>query len=160
MESLRDQLLRHEGLRLKPYRDTVGRLTVGVGRNLDDVGISHEEAMLLLEHDITRARDGCEAAFPWFVGLSPERQAVLVNMAFNLGLGGLIRFRKMLACLETGNYEGAAVEMLDSAWAVQVGKRATELAAQMRGYTSTPDEAGKEHHGQVSGGSAGTETQG
>ena len=124
-------LVEHEGVRLKPYRDTVGKLTIGVGRNLDDVGISHDEAMMLLDHDIDRALGGGAATWPWFADLAPARQIVLVDMAFNLGIGGLKRFRRMLAALEAGDHATAAGQMLDSVWAHQVGARARRLAQMM-----------------------------
>lgn len=125
---LREQLVVDEGLRLMPYRDSGGLLTIGVGRCLDRVGISHEEAMTLLEHDIDRAIGGLVGAFPWFADLAPMHQIALVNMTFNLGLGGVKRFRRMLAALEAGDYAGAAGQMLDSRWARQVGARAHRLA--------------------------------
>lgn len=130
--TLQEQLIRDEGLRLKPYRDTVGKLTIGVGRNLEDVGISHEEAMLLLDHDIARAEAEVNAHLPWSRQLGEPRRAVLVNMAFNLGIGGLLQFRRALAAMQRGDYDLAAREMLDSKWAEQVGARATRLARQMR----------------------------
>jgi len=130
--SLRMQLIRHEGLRLKPYRDTVGKLTIGVGRNLDDVGISEAEAFYLLENDIKRTRKELHERLPWISNLSPTRQDVLVNMAFNMGVGGVLKFKKMLANLEQGRWYDASREMLDSKWAQQVGERAVELAEKMR----------------------------
>jgi lysozyme len=130
---LRAQLTRHEGLRLKAYRDTVGKLTIGVGRNLDDVGITDHEAAYLLSGDIDRAVRGLFARYPaWFPKLDPVRQAVLVNMAFNLGLTGLAGFRRTLDCVARGQYGEASDAMLESKWADQVGQRAVELAAQMR----------------------------
>ncbi len=130
--SIRDQLVRHEGLRLRPYRDTVGKLTVGVGRNLDDVGLSREEAFLLLDNDILRVQSEVIHALPWAVDLDRPRFEVLLNMAFNLGITGLLGFTNFLAHVQQGEYEDAAHHMLDSKWAVQVGKRAQELAQIMR----------------------------
>jgi len=127
-------LERHEGLRLKPYRCPAGKLTIGVGRNLEDAGISREEAYFLLNNDIYRAL----AIAQEFLGrevwekLSAPRQEVLVNMAFNLGAGGLAKFKRMRQAIIAGDYEKAAREMLDSNWARQVGSRATELAQIMR----------------------------
>ena len=126
--SLRDQLIQYEGVRLSPYRDTVGKLTIGVGRNLSDVGISHEEAMLLLDNDILRAQTAVIHALPWATHLDQARRDVLVNMAFNLGINGLLGFQHFLIALQAGNYPLAAKEMLASKWAVQVGQRALELA--------------------------------
>ena len=129
---LREQLIRHEDLRLKPYRDSVGKLTIGVGRNLDDVGISREEALLLLDNDILRAQTAVIRELPWAVELDRQRFEVLVNMAYNLGIRGLLGFRKFLAELHDGHFEAAAKEMLDSRWAEQVGRRAQELAGIVR----------------------------
>jgi len=128
-----DQLHRHESVRLKPYTDPAGKLTIGVGRNLDDVGITAAEADYLLQGDIDRAVRGLMARYPtWFPDLDPVRQAVLVNMAFNLGLTGLAAFTQTLASIASGDYGKAADAMLASKWAAQVGSRASELAAQMR----------------------------
>ena len=82
-ENLKLMLLRHEGLKLKPYQDTVGKVTVGVGRNLDDVGISREEAMFMLDNDIKKAKLGLAHMFPWYLSLDDVRQAVMVDMTFN-----------------------------------------------------------------------------
>lgn len=131
-ETLEDTLIRHEGLRLKPYRCTAGKLTIGIGRNLDDIGISEAEARLMLRNDIISAELQLQSSFPWFRRLDPLRQQILTNMAFNLGMPRLRRFRRMLANIERGDYERAADEMLDSRWAQQVKGRATELARWMR----------------------------
>ncbi len=131
--SLRAQLIRDEGTaRLKPFRDPAGKLTIGVGRNLDDKGISREEADFLLTNDIDEATADIVAAFPWSSALNDARFAVLANMRFNIGLGGLLLFERMLAALRAGDYDTAAKEMLQSRWAQQVGDRAMRLAEQMR----------------------------
>ena len=122
---------RHEGLRLKPYRDTVGKLTIGVGRNLDDVGISREEARKLLERDIEGARTAARR-YTWFEDLNGARQAVIIDMIFNLGRAGFRGFRRTRAAVAAGDYETAAAEMLDSGWATQVGERARRLARMIR----------------------------
>ena len=144
---LREQLIRHEDLRLKPYRDTAGKLTIGCGRNLDDVGISREEAFLLLDNDILRAQTGVIRELPWSVELDRPRFEVLVNMAFNMGVGGLLGFKKFLAALREGHLEAAAKEMLDSLWSQQVGRRADELAQIVR--------TGEDPFGRSSGGVGG-----
>jgi len=129
---IKQMLKRHEGLRLKPYRDTVGKLTIGYGRNLEDDGISLEEAELMLENDLDRAVKAARDVVAGFDELDEVRQAVLVDMAFNLGRAGLASFQKMRAALALGDFERAAAEMLDSLWARQVGRRARELAEMMR----------------------------
>lgn len=132
------ELERDEGLRLKPYRDTVGKLTVGVGRNLDDVGLSQDEAEYLLQNDIKRACADLDANLPWWRELDDVRQRVLVNMCFNMGIGsiqagrGLLSFGITLLKVKSGDYAGAAAGMLASKWAGQVGGRAKRLADMMR----------------------------
>jgi lysozyme len=125
---LLEMLIRDEGVRLKPYRDTVGKLTIGVGRNLDDVGISKEEAYILLKNDLNKAATALFTAFPWVKVLSEARIAALINMAFNLGIGGLAGFKNFLKALKEENFSLAAKEMLDSKWAEQVGSRAYRLS--------------------------------
>lgn len=125
------QLLDHEGLRTSLYTDTVGKLTIGVGRNLSDVGISKTEALFLLRGDLDAAIRDCER-FPWFEALSPVRQRVVVDMRFNLGPSRLRTFTRTLAAIGRGDYETAAAGMLASKWARQVGRRAQRLATMMR----------------------------
>jgi lysozyme len=129
-DALLQQLVRHEGLRLFPYTDSVGKLTIGVGRNLTDVGITRAEAFTLLEHDVVTAQADLET-FAWFVGLTPIRQRALIDMRFNLGPGGFRRFRALIAALTARDYARAAAAMLDSTWAGQVGGRASRLAGMM-----------------------------
>ena len=131
--TLIERIKRHEGLRLKPYRCTSGKLTIGYGRNLEDNGISVAEADSLLNEDIKRCEAECQKALPWFTRLNSTRQGVVVELDFNLGLTRLLGFKKMLAACEQGNYEQAAREMLDSLWARQVGQRAVTLAELMKG---------------------------
>ena len=125
-------LVRDEGMRLKPYTDTVGKVTIGVGRNLDDVGISEDEALAMLDADIDRSMADLDRTLPWlFERPEPVRRA-LVNMCFNLGWPRLSGFRNMLDALEAGDYDRAAAEALDSRWARQVGARAERIAALFR----------------------------
>ena len=128
---LEAMLLRHEGLRLKPYRDTAGKITIGVGRNLTDVGLSRPEATTLLRNDVLRTEAALDAALPWRVGLDPVRGRVLVDMAFNLGVPTLLTFGAVLAAVRAGEWTEAADAMLRSRWARQVGRRAQELAVMM-----------------------------
>lgn len=131
--TLKALLVKHEGLRLRPYKDTVGKVTIGVGRNLDDVGISEDEARFLLDNDINRLYAAIPGVVPCFGSLDEARQHVFLDMAFNLGLGGLAKFQKVIAAASARDFETAAREMLNSAWAAQVGDRAQELAKMMRG---------------------------
>jgi lysozyme len=125
------QLRQDEGLRLKPYRDTVGKLSIGIGRNLDDVGLSLEEVDFLLENDITTAERVARTLFSTFDKLSDNRKAVLINLAFNLGQTRLAQFKKFRKAMQEEHFDLAAVEMLNSLWASQVGARATRLAKLM-----------------------------
>lgn len=132
-----DQLTRDEGLKLKPYIDTVGKLTIGIGRNLTDKGISEDEANYLLANDVKEVEDGLKAALPWFSGLDDARQGVLINMGFNLGLAGLLQFHNALHWMEASDWGSAAQEILSSRWATQVGARAQRLAEQLQSGTWT-----------------------
>jgi lysozyme len=125
------ELRRDEGVKLKPYRDTVGKLTLGVGRNLDDVGISDDEASALLSNDIDRACRALDLNLSWWRNLDSVRQRVLVNMCFNLGIVALLGFKDTLAAVQSGNWQAAHDGMLASKWAQQVGARATRLALMM-----------------------------
>jgi lysozyme len=125
------QIRLHEGERLKPYRCTAGKLTIGVGRNLDDRGISREESAMLLDGDIRLLEIELFRALPWASALDDVRQRVLLDMAFNLGLPGLLQFKRTLEAIRTGQYQQAATMMLDSLWARQVGQRAERLARMM-----------------------------
>lgn len=126
-----DQVRRDEGLRLHPYVDTVGKTTIGYGRNLVDKGISTDEANVLLKNDVDEVAALLRNRLPWFEALDDVRQAVLVNMCFNMGFGGLEEFTKFLAAAAQGRWSDAKAEMLDSAWAKQVGERANRLATQI-----------------------------
>ena len=130
-DKIKDQLVLHEGLRLKPYKCTSGKLTIGVGRNLDDVGISEQEAFMLLDSDINKIINSLPFQFPFYSKLNDARKAVLINMAFNIGMSGLFKFKNMLAAIREEDFEQASYEMLDSVWAEQVGNRARQLANQM-----------------------------
>lgn len=131
MRSIEEQLLLHEGLKLKPYRDTKGVLTIGVGRNLVAKGISREEALLMLRNDIREVTGRLEQ-YEWYSKLDPIRQKVIIDMCFNLGLNGLLRFRNMIAAIEAGDYQAAADQMVNSAWYLQVRTRSRRLERMMR----------------------------
>jgi lysozyme len=136
-ERLKQTLIRHEGIRLKPYRCTAGKLTIGVGRNLDDVGISNDEALFLLDRDIEKCGVQLSTNLPWFKSLDEVRQDVLINMCFNIGIKGLLGFARTLNAIKDGRYGDAAKFMLESKWAEQVGGRAVELSHLMETGTYT-----------------------
>lgn len=125
------QLRLHEGERLKPYRCTAGKLTIGIGRNLDDRGITREESAYLLANDIAAEERELLRALPWVATLDEVRQRVLLDMAFNMGIVGLLAFKRTLATIQAGDYQAAATMMLDSRWAKQVGQRAERLSRMM-----------------------------
>lgn len=132
VDRLQADLIRDEGLREKPYTDTVGKLTIGVGRNLDDVGISRAEAIHLLRNDMARVFADLDANLPWWRQQPEPVRLGLANMCFNLGWPRLSRFKNMLSSLKAECYEAAAKHALDSKWARQVGKRAERIAALYR----------------------------
>lgn len=135
MNHLQKQLVLHEGLKLEPYKCTAGKLTIGVGRNIEDIGISEDEAMFMLDSDIARVRDELDRALPWWSELTEARRNVLIDMCFNLGISRLLQFQNALTAIEEGRYDDGAAEMLDSRWAKQVGARAENLAEAMRSDT-------------------------
>jgi lysozyme len=128
--TLIDQLRRDEGVRSTVYLDSRGIPTIGVGRNLRDVGLSDPEVDFLLANDIQRAEDGL-SGFAWYQGLDDVRKGAVTNMAFNLGVAGLLHFPHMIAALAKQDWSGAAAEMVNSDWAKQVGARATRLEQQI-----------------------------
>ena len=151
-EDLVNKLIIHEGLRLQVYQDTLGIDTIGIGRNLEDRGITDEElewmdipnmdtiyeygiseadAMYLAENDVQIVEEELLRAHPCVDRLDAVRQLILVDMAFNMGVPRLGKFKKMWAAIHENNFEEAAKEMLDSRWANQVKSRATKLAHAM-----------------------------
>lgn len=121
-------LKKHEGLRLKPYKCSAGKLTIGYGHNLEDKGLSKEFAEVLLLQDTSDCIQALNIYLPWWERKPGGIKIVLINMCFNLGITGLLSFKKTLAAIKEDSYDKAAKEMLDSKWAVQVGNRATELS--------------------------------
>ena len=124
----------HEGRRAFPYRDSVGKLTIGVGRNLSDRGLSEGEIDLLLATDIAIAAEACGEIFgPGFSGMAEPRRHALISMAFNMGAPQLAGFRRMRAAIAADDWTAAAAEALDSRWAAQTGRRAHGIARMLRG---------------------------
>lgn len=132
---LLNRLPAEEGNRLKPYKDSVGKTTIGIGRNLDDVGISMAESLYLCSNDLDRTIADLDKNQPWWRNLDNVRASVLLDMAFNMGdelAGhGLQSFVGTLSLVSTGNYSEAAAGMRTSTWAKQVGQRAQNLANMM-----------------------------
>ena len=122
----------HEGLKLKPYLDTVGVWTVGYGHNLQ-VPISEKAAKQILMDDIQDAMNDCIHTFPWFMELSETRQHAMIDLMFNMGMGRLLGFKKFLQAMSLGNYDTAADELVDSKWYEQVKRRGPKIVAMIRG---------------------------
>lgn len=133
-DRLEELIKSDEGRRLKPYEDTATppRLTIGYGRNLTDKGISPAEALFMFHNDLDDAEISVNHALPWAEKLTPARYAVLISMAFNMGIYGLEQFHNFLRAAESGDYEDAARHMAASLWARQVPRRARRLVAMMR----------------------------
>ena len=131
MDKMIEQLVDHEGLELHPYEDSLGILTIGVGRNLEERGISEDEAFYLLGNDIEIIWDELIKQHPIVEDLDDQRQMILLDMAFNMGVPRLGKFKKMWAAVHAKQFDVAAKEMLDSRWARQVKSRSTKLAHAM-----------------------------
>jgi len=130
-DHLKDWIIKHEGIKLYPYSCPAGKTTIGVGRNLTDVGLTTEEALYLLDNDIDRCRHSL-LAYPWFTRQPEVIQNCLINMCFNLGIAGLLKFKNMIKALQEHDYEAAAHHALDSRWARQVPNRAKDVVKVMR----------------------------
>jgi len=130
-EKLAVQLTKHEGLRLKPYHCPAGKLTIGIGRNLEDKGITEKEALMLLENDIQECIKDLKTIFQAFELLPEPARRVLVDMRFNLGPNRFRHFKKMIRAVNEQNFTQAATEMKDSRWYTQVGQRARTLVKMM-----------------------------
>jgi lysozyme len=130
VDKLIKQLKKHEGIELKPYKCTSNKLTIGIGRNLEDVGISEHEAEFLLMNDLDTYMTAAKS-YNWYAGLNDARKAVIVNMLFNMGQTNFNKFLKMKQALDVGDHAEAGKQMLDSKWAKQVKGRSEELSKQM-----------------------------
>jgi len=125
------QLRLHEGVEHKPYKCTAGYLTIGVGRNIEERGLSDDEIDYILNNDVNIATDELVATFDWYADLDPIRQRVVIDMVFNLGMPRFKQFKNMIAAIEAGDWMEASNQMMDSRWAQQVGLRASRLAEMM-----------------------------
>lgn len=138
-----------EGLRLKPYDDhdgleftqgdlLTGKLTIGWGRNLNDRGITKEEAQYLFDNDLDYVEAAARKAFPWFASLDPVRQDVIVNLCFNIGIGGVQGFKRMIAAIERHDWPQAAWELSNSQWKSQVGRERHDMLTEALEYGKWP----------------------
>jgi lysozyme len=130
IDKLTKEVKRDEGFRDKVYQCSEGFNTIGYGWNMEAMPISERAATFILTEQLMSTFEQCQN-FDWFPPLSDARQRVIVNMAFNIGVNGVSKFKKMIAAIKAKNYALAAVEMLDSKWADQVGTRANRLSAMM-----------------------------
>lgn len=138
-EAIKHILTQDEGKRLKPYVDTVGKVSIGIGRNLSDVGISEQECDILFENDLERAIKTFQDNFPALgTQLVDARRLVMICMIFNMGINRFLGFKKLIDAIQRRDYAAAADEMLDSTWAKQVGDRAVRLAQIMNTGTLPP----------------------
>lgn len=131
MNRLNRLLIKHEGWKNRPYTDSLGNLTVGVGRNISSLPFSRDEILYLLNNDIARCDRELSYNFKWYLELCRVRQDAMINLCFNLGITKLLTFKKALAAMEQEDFELAAEEFLDSKWAKQVGAIRSEDIAYM-----------------------------
>ena len=129
---LKEQLIIDKGFELFPYRCTAGKLTIGVGRNIQDVGISKEEAEHLLENDIMKSIIDLKKIFENFENLPENVQYVLTNMRFQLGAGTFRKFKNFIKAIKAESFNEAARQMIDSRWYRQVPNRANRLISIMK----------------------------
>ena len=128
MNRLEKELINHEGIRLFPYKCSSGFLSIGVGRNIQQMGITKDEAMYMLRNDIERCRKEL-SNFDWFLDIDTVRQDVLIELCFNIGLTRLLLFKKMISALKKKDYDEASAQLLDSRWSTQVGpSRSSRMA--------------------------------
>jgi lysozyme len=135
IDKLRAQLIEHEGLKLHAYQDSLGFWTIGVGRLIDKRRggrISHDEAMFLLDNDIAQCIGQLRAHLAWFDREDAIRQRALVDLAFNLGITGLLTFKRTLAAWARQDYDLAAVGLERSKWFTQVGRRGPRIVHMVR----------------------------
>lgn len=126
-------VMNEEGYRQFPYICTAGKLTVGYGFNLDDVGLSEEESIMILQHRLYNIRVKCEETLSWFKEIKSEAQDIIIEMVYQLGYNGVLKFKMMIKALEEQDYAQAAIEGLDSRWAKQTPARAERLMTRMKG---------------------------
>lgn len=131
LDALKRDLVQDEALRLKPYRDSKGILTIGIGHNLQAKGISPAIADAIYREDVDEVMHELDVHLPWWRELDPVRQRVLANLCFNMGIATLLDFKHTLLCMESGQFAAAAEGMRASLWHRQVGDRAVRLETMM-----------------------------
>lgn len=129
------QLRADEGEKFQLYKDSEGYWSIGIGRLLDPAKggfIRPDESALMFNNDRDAAYYGLKKALPWLDKLDQVRQEVLINMAFQMGVTGVLGFTNTLQFIKIGSYGAAADGMLNSKWAKQTPNRAERLSDQMR----------------------------
>jgi len=127
MAKLIEMIKRHEGVKKYVYEDSLGIKTIGVGRNLESMGLTSKEIDFLLMNDLERVITEVESNFDWFSDLDNARRDAMIDICFNLGMTRLLTFKKALAAMANEDYAKASFEFMDSRWSEQVGSRAVEL---------------------------------
>jgi len=134
MQNIFDFIIKHEGLKLKPYRCPAGKLTIGVGRNIEDNGISRNEAMIMLENDIFRCIDELTTIFGSDFKTYPVKvQTALIDMIFNLGKTRFMKFHHMIKAIKNQDWDRASKEAVNSKWCKDVGNRCKDVAEYLKG---------------------------
>ena len=133
IDTLIKDLRRHGGMRNYPYKCSANKLTIGIGRNIEDIGISDDEADYMLKNDIARVQEDLDRNVLYWREFPEPVQRALANFVFNVGITRALRFKRMWSALQQFDFETAAEELLDSKYATQVGTRANELANLIRG---------------------------
>ena len=130
--SIIDYLRREEGESATVYQDSLSLWTIGVGRLVDGrklgAGLTPDEIAYLLNNDVKAKTDAVLKALPWVAKLPEVRQAALIGMAFQMGVGGLLGFKGLLSAAQAGLWQTAAAHALDSTWAKQTPARAGRVA--------------------------------
>lgn len=134
LADLKQELNLDEGVKRMPYVDTKGKVTIGTGRNLSDVGISWEENDLMLTNDIATACTGLDTHQSWWRSLPAQQARVMVNLAFNMGVAELDKFVVFLAAMRAQKWDAAADALRDSAWYGEVGQRGPRICARLGGW--------------------------
>jgi len=126
-ERLKTSLINDEAFRSKPYRCSANKLTIGVGRNIEDRGISRKEGLFLLDNDIREVEEDMLGLFPRFGQFSESRQVALMNMRFQLGYRRFRKFKKMIQAVRNRDWGEVKVQAKDSKWYRQVTRRAERI---------------------------------
>ena len=129
---LREVLTDHEGLKYKPYKCTAGKLTIGIGHNLDDRGVSPAVVNLMYDEDVTEVVADLKIIFTDFDDLPYDIHIVLADMRFQLGANRFRKFRKMIAAVKQSNWPEMIIQMKDSDWYKQTTNRANDLISMVR----------------------------